>query len=220
MAQAANAVPPDGVYIDNAEAPIRARRLETARIRRRSIRTQAHERNTRPLFNKRETRPRQLNREGNEPPAKTPTFQRAEPGDISELVSAAAALAHIEKSSIKIPMTWWKTFLPSKVYKRTRLNPETQEYEAINFRDPANKRGRHYPQLERLDLPAKTKNYVLDRQGRRHNIIANARPLLLYTRTNTLDRPKAEKKCAYGKIRDKTTNSWRCIKNPDHHKVL
>lgn len=215
MAQPANAIPA-GIRAD--AAPIRTRRLRVARTGGRRIRTLAEERNTRRGEQRREESTRNLTRDGGEGPSDLPTFQRISPEILLPLIGAAAAQEHFRKPNIRIPMSWWRSFLPKRAIDRTKLNPETGEYETIDHSTPESKRGRHLRELERLDIPAKTKNYVIDQEGRRSNIVANARPLILYKRTNTLDRPAREKRCSYGKIRDPTTNSWRCIKNPNHKK--
>lgn len=111
----------------------------------------------------------------------------------------------------KIPDIWWRTFLPPAAYRRLDANGHQINHGA------GHKVGAHLPQLEAQNLPAPTKELIVDAHGVAHDIVANARPLLLYQRKHTIDTDGADKHCAYGKIRDESTNSWRCIKNPNHH---
>jgi hypothetical protein len=112
----------------------------------------------------------------------------------------------------KIPFDFWfNHLLPAEGFTKYDDNGNHLDRQI-------HKPGPHMPELEALTVDAPTKKRVLGRDGTARMVVANARPLYLYERKNTLDRPADEKECTYGKIRDPTTNSWRCIKNPNHHK--
>lgn len=116
-----------------------------------------------------------------------------------------------EYPKLKIANEWWfNELLPQGVFNKEDDN-------GVNLHRGIHKTGPHLPDLERATVVAPTKQMAVGRDGVARRILANARPLYLYEKKNTLDRPADEKKCAYGKIRDPTTNSWRCIKNPNHH---
>lgn len=178
-----------------------------------SIETEAEGRNTKNIVHPRETRP-----------IRTPadrvyygyTFQRL-PANTPHVPAAELANSR-DNPNFRIPMMWWDTFLPPDTMRRTDANGNRIEH-GLDANQQRQNSGPHMPQLEQLGLHirAPTKRKIVDAQGNSHRIVANARPQLLYPRTNTADRPAAEKHCAYGKIRDPETNSWRCIRNPNHH---
>ena len=167
-----------------------------------SIRTQIEGRNQDPILQVREERVIR-----NKPRYDHETFQR-----VPQLMHVPAAeLANNRMNpDVRIPMAWWNTFLPPQVRHRFANGARIDH-------SPGNKTGPHLPQLEREHITAPTYTRVQDQHGHARQITANARPQLLYPKINTADRPANEKHCSYGKIRDPSTNSWRCIRNPNHH---
>jgi hypothetical protein len=145
----------------------------------------------------------------NKPSYRGQTFQR-----VPQLMHVPAAEMQFNRMDpeVRIPMNWWATFLPNQVTDRILPNGNRIDH------SPGNKTGPHLPQLEREQIVAPTFTRVIDHQGHERQVTANAKPQLLYPKTNTLDRPANEKHCAYGKIRDPSTNSWRCVRNPNHHR--
>jgi hypothetical protein len=150
------------------------------------------------------------------------TFQRLPPG--TPHVPAAELAQSRNNPNFRIPMTWWQTFLPRQRFARINAagNPIPHGLNAAGNRQ---NEGPHMAALEALGptIQAPTKRKIVDHTDpnpatRDHPVTANARPQLLYPRTNTEDRPANEKHCAYGKIRDPETNSWRCVRNPNHHR--
>lgn len=144
------------------------------------------------------------------------TFQRLGPG--TPHVPAAELARSRNNPDFKIPMAWWSTFLPNNTFKR--LTPAgVRINHGLNAAGVKQNQGPHMPQIEALgpNIQAPTKKRIVDAAGGHHPVIANARPQLLYPSVNTEDRPANEKHCAYGKIRDPETNSWRCVRNPNHH---
>lgn len=139
-------------------------------------------------------------------------------------VPAAELQGHRLRPQLKIPFSWWHTFLPNRFDKVVMgINPATGNPVVVGHNDYGlNKTTQHYPALDAMgdNIRAPTSSRITTAGGHHHAITANARPLLMYKRTNTLDTPAngpGAKRCAYGKIRDEETNSWRCIKNPNHH---
>lgn len=149
------------------------------------------------------------------------TFQRLPPN--TPYVPAAELAASRTNPNFRIPMAWWSTFLPRQRFDRLDAagNRIPHGLDAAGNRQ---NQGPHMPAIENLGptIQAPTKRIIIDHNDpnpvtRAHTVTANARPQLLYPRVNTEDRPANEKHCAYGKIRDPETNSWRCIRNPNHH---
>ena len=147
-------------------------------------------------------------------------FQRIE---ATHHLSAADNNAARANPNVKIPMSWWHTFLPRAIFNRT--DPAGLP---LNKHLPANKQAatalRHglpnrAPQLETQDnyIPAPSQTHIVDAGGNEHQVMANAVPQLLYPTENTSDNAHYDKKCTYGQIRDPSTHKWRCIRNPNHH---
>jgi hypothetical protein len=150
------------------------------------------------------------------------TFQRLGAG--TPHVPAAELTGAREFPNHKIPFSWWSTFLPPALFRNVTAAGNRVDH-SVNWAGDQRKRNRgpEIPALAALDIPAPTKSKVVDHADpnpatRNHPIVANARPQILYPRTNTIDRDDA-KDCAYGKIRDPSTNSWRCVRNPNHHRT-
>jgi hypothetical protein len=140
------------------------------------------------------------------------TFQRVPDDARTQHIPAAELAFNRLDPEVRIPMRWWATFLPNAVTDRRLPNGQR-----INH-DPGNKTGPHLVQLEREHITAPTFTRITDSSGQERQVTANAKPQLLYPRINTLDRPANEKHCSYAKVRDPSTNSWRCVRNPNHHK--
>jgi hypothetical protein len=121
----------------------------------------------------------------------------------------------------RIPNSWWNTFTNHEFDK---VLPNAAGVFNIARNAGQNKTGHIINLPAHPFIPAPTKSDVI-RNGVAHQIIKNARPVLMYQRTNVLDAPghvgppTHVKNCAYGKVRDPNTNSWRCVKNPNHHRV-
>lgn len=156
-------------------------------------------------------------------PGRGQTYQRVNDAVGSAMHNAVGAAKHADLTAEAqtprqhIPYSWWRTFLPVN-----RFDAVDNNHQRIYRDTPALKTDHHFAALEALgpQIAAPTRKDLVDQAEVHHKIVANARPLLLYKRTNTLDTPAAgagAKRCAYGKIRDQATNSWRCIKNPNHH---
>ena len=148
------------------------------------------------------------------------TFQRLGPG--TPHVPAAELANSRNHPNFKIPMEWWSTFLPNTFNRRDAAGHAIPH--GLDAAGHRQNEGPHMAALEAFgpNITAPTKSRIVDHADpnpatRHHPIVANARPQLLYPRINTEDRPANEKHCAYGKIRDPETNSWRCIRNPNHH---
>lgn len=136
------------------------------------------------------------------------TFQRL---PVLPNVPAAEMAAHREDPDVRIPMGWWRTFLPNQITDRFTAAGAHIDH------SPGNKHGPHYAQLEHDIITAPSYTRVRDGHGGHREVTVNAKPQLLYPKTNTMDRPANEKHCSYGKVRDPSTNSWRCLRNPNHH---
>lgn len=137
--------------------------------------------------------------------------------DVNAPVPPGELAGHRVAPHLKIPFSWWHTFLPPRFNKITHVGGLI-----VPLHRGQNKTDIEYPLLDALgdNIPAPTSSRITGPGGQHHAIIANARPLLMYKRKNTLDTPAngpLAKHCAYGKVRDEETNSWRCIKNPNHH---